>query len=141
MAEYAFKKLVKGTPIEYIKINSAGTAAMPHYTIFGDLEEVMNENGLDFHGHSPTLLNEDILKETDLALVMTCFHKEEINRRFSHYKDKVFLLSGYVDGVDKDIDDPLGQGKDAYERTYNIIERYLERLVDKLKIPTGKKIL
>ena len=78
MAEYAFKKLVKGTTIDYIKINSAGTAAMPHYIIFGDLEDVMNENELNYHGHSPTMINEDILKETDIALVMTCFHKEEI---------------------------------------------------------------
>ncbi len=135
MAEYAFKKLVKDTTIEYIEINSAGTAAMPHYTIFGDLKEVMNENKLDFHEHSPTLLNEDILKETNLALVMTRFHKEDINRRFPFYKDKVFLLSDYANGLDSDIEDPIGRGKDAYEKSYKIIYRYLEKIVKKLKIP------
>lgn len=132
MAEKTFEKLIKETALKNIEVDSAGTHAMPYYSIFGDLKDVMDENEIDYSGHMPKMIDKNIIKSSDLVFVMTEAHKEEINHRFRHYKNKVFLLSEYVNGKGKDISDPIGMGKEAYRESFKEISRYLEKLVEKL---------
>jgi len=132
MAERLFRQIAKKENLE-IDTDSAGTAAMPHYTIFGDLQLVMEENGIDYRGHIPTLVSKDVLENTDLVLVMTKGHKEEINSRFPEYIEKVYMLSEYAGDGEKDIADPIGMGADAYRKAFGEIKYYLEKIVEKIK--------
>jgi protein-tyrosine phosphatase len=136
MAEKTFQKLIKNTSLEEIEVNSAGIAAMPHYTIWGELKEVMDENEIDYSGHIPQMVDKSIMKNSDIIFVMTRMHKREIVSRFPKYRDKVFLLSEYVNGIEEDIADPIGLGREAYRRSFEDINRYLEKLVEKLKNET-----
>ncbi|MFH1415305.1 MAG: low molecular weight protein arginine phosphatase [Elusimicrobiota bacterium] len=133
MAERSFKKMIEASPIESILADSAGTAAMPHYAIIGDLKAVMDEKGIDYSGHKPRLLNMGIMKETDLVLAMTEEHKVEIVYRFPEEKEKVFMLSEYVSGEYVDISDPIGLGVEAYRESFDEISEYLIKLKEKLE--------
>ncbi len=132
MAERVFKDMVRETPLAGIIIDSAGTAAMPNYAIIGDLKVVMDEEGIDYSGHAPRMISKKIVKTTDLMLTMTSSHKEQIKYMYPEYREKIFLLSEYADGNEKDILDPIGLGKDTYRKAFKEIGGYLEKLMEKL---------
>ena len=133
MAEKIFQQLIKNTSFNGIEVDSAGTAAMPYYAIVGDLKAVMDEKGVNYAGHIPQMIDEGVMKSSDVILVMTNSHSEEIIYKYPEYKDKVFLLSEYAEGVEKNIDDPIGMGKEAYRKSFSEIKMYLEKIVEKLK--------
>jgi protein-tyrosine-phosphatase len=113
--------------------DSAGTAAMSHYRIFGDLKEVIEENGLSVHGHIPEMISRESLGEFDLIIVMTEFHRRDINERFPGYEDKVFLLSEYAGEGQKDVTDPIGRGIEVYRQTFKEIKEYMNKLIEEVK--------
>lgn len=133
MAEKMFIEMVKLAQLEGIGADSAGTAAMPHYAIIGDLKVVMDENKIDYSGHRPRMISGGIIKNTDLVLTMTESQKEEIRYKFPEYRDKVLLLSEFAVGSIEDVEDPIGLGKEAYVRAYKQIDFYLEKIAEKFK--------
>lgn len=139
MAERTFRKLIKDTPLNDIEVDSAGVAAMPYYEIFGDLKEVMDENKIDYSGHVPRMIDKSIVGNSDVILVMTGAHKQEVDYRFPRDKDKVFLLSEYADGAREDIVDPIGLGKEAYRKSFKEISVYLKKLAEKLSYEFEKQ--
>jgi protein-tyrosine phosphatase len=139
MAEKIFESLIKNTHLKEIEVNSAGTAAMSHHAIMADLKEVMDQNKIKYTGHLPQRLDKNIMEKSDLILVMTRSHKEEVSWRFPQFKNKVLLLSEYSDNEQRDIIDPIGQGKDAYRKAFGDIKDYLIKLVEKLSNEPEKK--
>lgn len=135
MAEKTFQRLIKNTPLNNIEVDSAGTAAMPFYEIYGDLKEVMDENEIDYSGHTAKMIDKSIMDDSDIVLVMTRAHKQEVDYRFPGDKEKVFLLSEYADGAREDVMDPIGLGKEAYRNSFEEIRKYLVKLVEKLTPP------
>ncbi|MBN2406546.1 MAG: low molecular weight protein arginine phosphatase [Elusimicrobia bacterium] len=133
MAHKLMENLIKGTELEYLEVDSAGTAAMPYYAIVGDLRTVMDENGINYTGHIPQMIDRDILESSDLILVMTKGHKSDIEYRFPAYGGKVYLLSEYAEGRRKDIPDPIGMGVESYRETFKMIRFYVEELIERLK--------
>jgi protein-tyrosine-phosphatase len=137
MAEKILKKIIQDAgdykSLKDIKVDSAGTAAMPHYTIHGDLKVVMDENNIDYAGHVPKMGNEEIMETSDLVLVMAGDHKEILDYNVPENKNKVYLLSEYVMGKNKNVTDPIGMGKDFYRKSFHEIKEYVKRLVEKLK--------
>lgn len=136
MALKIFEKLIVNTPLEGVDVDSAGTAAMPYYAIVGDLKKVMDENSVEYSGHVPQMINEDILKTSDIVLVMTKTHKQEINWRFPGYEDRIFLISVFAEGNEVDIADPLGMSLRAYREAFKTIDQQIEKIVEKLKNET-----
>ncbi|MFW6134357.1 MAG: low molecular weight protein arginine phosphatase [Elusimicrobiota bacterium] len=133
MAEALFKHMIKGTVLEDIEVDSAGTAASPNFTIFGELKEVFEENGMDVGNHVSKMINKEIMESSDYVLVMTSSHQEAISNRFPELRYKVKMLSEFAEDEIKDIEDPIGRGKRAYEKTFKVIKGYIEKIVERLK--------
>ncbi len=134
MAEHIFKIKLKETPMHgKVEVGSAGTAAMPYYSIYGELKQVLEENDIDFSDHRPRMVDLRIIEQSCLLLCMTERHIQEINLRFGVENEKVRLLSDYAAGELKDIPDPMGRGVDAYRKVFKIIDEYLEKLKEKLE--------
>ncbi len=133
MAEGIFKNIIdNSTGLDKINAGSAGTRAMSHYSIFGDLAKVMEENDLDYSDHTPTRINKKIMKKSDLILVMTESHKKILTSKFPDYKDKIFLLSEFAGQEKKDISDPIGQGLKAYRKAFKEINGYIRKIKERL---------
>ncbi len=133
MAQQLLRAVLKREGINSVEVDSAGTAAYPHYNIVGDLKEVMDDEGIDYQGHTPKMMDRDIIETSDVVLAATQAHVEEIKARFNPPAGKVQLLSVYAAGEIVDIEDPIGCGKPAYERAFRQIERYIERIIRILK--------
>ena len=133
MAEKVFNKMLRDKGIEGAMADSAGTAAMSHYSIYGDLELVFDEKGVEHGGHTPRRVDRAIMEEADLVLVMTRGHREFLLEFFPEHSGKVYMLSEYAEGTEEDVPDPIGQGVEAYRRAYCEIERYLENVIERIR--------
>ena len=133
MAQQILKKSLKREGFYDVEIDSAGTAAYPHYAIIGDLKNVMDAEGVDYEGHTPRMIDRHIMESSDLILAATSQHIDQINERFEPPPGKVFLISEYATGRKKDIEDPIGRGRAAYERVFEEITFYVEKIIERIK--------
>ncbi len=133
MAQQLLRSFLEKEGVNGVEVGSAGTAAYPHYNIIGDLKEVMDNEGINYEGHTPKMIDRDILETSDVVLAATRAHVEEIESRLNPPTGKVQLLSAYAAGEVWDIEDPIGRGKSAYERVFVQIKKYIEKITERLK--------
>lgn len=134
MAEGLMKEMVKVR--DDIRVLSAGILAIPGFGPSKNTIEACNKHGIDISKHITRNLTEEMIKESDVVLVMEKIHKDYILDKWGYCKDKVFLLSEYGKaadtGIDSDIRDPIGQPIEVYDACLNNIKESLERLIKSL---------
>lgn len=119
-----------------ISVSSCGIAAFEGMMPTPETVSVMEEEGIDITYHRARRIDDDMIKNSDLILVMTNNHKNDILDRVPGVKDRVYLLREFDGGVqsvvDLDIDDPVGNGMEFYRDTRDIIKKSLEKFVELL---------
>jgi len=135
MAEKLLEKMLREERIENVEVESSGIAALPSYTIYGALEKVLREEGIQVSNHKPRQTTPQIVRDADLILVMEKRQKEAILEMAPDVKDKVFLLKEFAgERENLDIPDPLGQPEEVYQARLNEIRGYLKKVLDRIKI-------
>lgn len=132
MGEKILSKMVREKGLSGLNVQSAGTAAIPGYSIYGDLKTALDIKGIEYSGHIPRMVDRNIMEESDIILAMTREHSGYLKERFSEYADKVFMLSEFAGAGREDIPDPIGQGVETYLRVYDSIEEYLVKMKERL---------
>lgn len=132
MAEGILKNLLKEKGITNISVSSAGIEANPEYKIYGYLEEVIHNAGIDFSNHISTQLTEKEIHNSDLIFVMEKRHKEYILKKFPQANKKVFLLKDYAGYGEVDIEDPIGQPPPAHKQKLEEIADCIHRALPKI---------
>ncbi len=116
-----------------ISVSSCGIAAFEGMMPTLEAVSVMKEEGIDIAYHRARRLNDDMIKNSDLILVMTNSQKNDILDRMPEVKDKVYLLREFDDSVqsviDLDINDPVGSNIEFYRNIRDIIKKSLEKFV------------
>jgi len=133
MAQGLFKKMLKEKGIENVKVSSAGIAALPSFAIYGVLEEVLKEEGIEISNHKPTQITPQIVRDADLILVMERRHKEAILEMAPEVENRVFLLKEFAGEKENlDIPDPIGQPEEVYRKRLEEIKEYLLKILEKI---------
>lgn len=141
MAQELFKRMLREDGIENVKVSSAGIAALPSYGIFGLLEKVLKDEGIEPSSHKPTQVNPEILRDADLILVMERRHKEAILEMAPEVKNRVFLLKEFANEEENlDIPDPIGQPEEVYRSRLREIKGYLLKILEKIKENWSKRL-
>jgi len=134
MAQGLLQKILKEKGIENVEVRSAGIAALPSYGIYGVLEKILREENIEISNHRPSQITVDIVRDSDLILVMERRHKEAILEMAPEVKDRVFLLKEFAGETENlDIPDPIGQPEDVYRKRLLEIKQYLLKILDKLR--------
>lgn len=134
MAQGLFKNMLREKGIENVKVNSAGIAALPSYGIYGVLEKVLKEEGIEISNHKPTQITPQIVRDADLILVMERRHKEAILEMAQEVENRVFLLKEFAGEKENlDIPDPIGQPEEVYRKRLEEIKEYLLKILEKIK--------
>jgi len=134
MAQGLLQKILKEEGIENVEVRSAGIAALPSYGIYGVLEKILTEEGIEISNHRPIQITVDIVRDSDLILVMERRHKEAILEMAPEVKDRVFLLKEFAGETENlDISDPIGQPEDVYRKRLLEIKQYLLKILDKVR--------
>lgn len=136
MAEAMFRVLLAerlhcapGELLEHgYEVSSAGLAAMRGAPASPESVEICAERGVDLAGHASQPLTEALLERADRLYTMTAGHREAILSRYPNLQDRVEVLSRNG----RDVSDPIGYGRSAYEQCYTEITENLSVLVDEL---------
>lgn len=130
MAEGILKDYLQRNKIENIEVVSAGIMASSGLPAANYSIMVSVENGIDLSSHRSQLINPDLLKSSDLVLVMEESHKKFIIRFFPFSKDKVYLLKDFGEGSQGgEIADPMGYDLDTYRGCYKELKKEIYRII------------
>ncbi len=136
MAEGLLKKRLKELGKAGIIVRSAGVNAISGFPPMKETVEAMREVGVDISGFKSTKITDELIQNSDLILVMTKDHKEEVIRLAPRAASKTFLLReyGYSSGgekpADPEIPDPIGMSIPGYRLCIKTLEEDIERVAE-----------
>ena len=132
MARYYIEKLFKDKGISRIDFDSAGIGAFQGLDASPLTLEVLKEEGIDASSHRTKPVTEELVKESDLIVVMGKTHRDFLEEKFPESRGKIRPL---------EISDPIGQGKDVYKACLFMIKTGLEELLKEVKQAKGAFVL
>jgi len=95
------------------QVDSAGTWTVSGHRAQREAVELARSVGVNIRGHMTRELDVKMLTDADLVLVMEEGHKESIQVEFPFARNKVYLLSQVLEGVEVDIPDPAAARGEA----------------------------
>lgn len=102
-----------------VVVQSAGTSALVGEGADPLAVEVARENGMDLSGHRAQQATTPLLQAADLVLVMERVHADWVHSRLPSLRGRVHLLGRWRE---KEIADPYGRPKDAFETAWRDVE-------------------
>jgi protein-tyrosine-phosphatase len=120
----------KGRDDEY-EVRSAGVYGLDGRRASRNAIFVMAERGVDIADHiAHTLTGEDVA-QADLVLAMSREHAQFIRQSWPQYAWKIYLLSEMA-GQRESIADPFGGPLEDYRTTADLIERYIDKGLERI---------
>lgn len=134
MAEALLKKILKDKNRTGIEVSSAGIMALSGMGATGETRLVLEQAGLDVSRHRSRRVTAEMLKMSDLILVMEEAHREGLLRLAPQVNNRLFLLNEFakIKGDSLEVEDPIGKTREFYLETFNIIKDAVERIADKI---------
>ncbi len=132
MAEGLFREMVKGR--EDVEVESAGIGAMDGQKASTHSLEVLRDMGIDISRKRSNMLTPDAVRRATHIFGMTSSHKQAVETLFPAAAEKTFLLreflGGSAMGAEHEVPDPIGLGRDAYEKTCELIKEALPSVLE-----------
>ena len=131
MAEAIARRMVAEIGFEGIEVASAGTQAWDGSPASDEALLIGVERNLDLSEHRSRRLTPDIVKESDLILVMSPAHVAQV--REVDPTANVHLLSGYGSvNPGRNIADPFGGNLADYRATADVLEKELSGILERI---------
>jgi protein-tyrosine phosphatase len=114
-----------------VEVLSAGTMMMEGLAPTEATLQLLKKEGIDVSNHRSHRINKNMIKCSDLILVMEKAHEERILQLAPQVKNRLFLLKEFakIDDTDLNIADPIARPMEFYARTYRLIKEAIERIV------------
>ena len=139
MAEGLLKKYLKELGKDHIKVFSAGVRALADFPPTDETAEVMKDEGVDITGLKSKNITPQMIRESDLILVMEDFHKDEVMNLAPEAASKVYLLKEFgIDNISalrgsrRSIADPIGRPMEDYMACLGDIKKEIRRIAQLL---------
>lgn len=129
MAEGLLKKRLKELGRSDVEVSSAGLL-MALGGASAETLALLKQEGVDMSMHRSRQASKDLIKKSDLILVMERLHEDGVLRLAPEVKNRVFLLKEFakIDEKDLNINDPMGRHEEAYSKTFEKIKEAIERI-------------
>jgi len=134
MAEGLLKKYLKELGKGGIEVGSAGVHAIDGIGPTKETIEVMKKEGVDVSVFKSRALTNELIKRSDIVLVMAGHHMDDIITRMPDAAPKTHILKQF--GVEfetrpcdeLDVADPIGRPLDFYEEVLSKIKKEMKRI-------------
>ena len=126
MAEGLFKKLVAGR--DDIHVQSAGVSAGRGMPASRHAIQALSVDGVDLTNFRSQPVSEELVRKATHIFAMTRDHKRLIELFFPEAGEKTYLLREFEPGA-PDVPDPIGLGRETYERCRDTLKRALPVLL------------
>lgn len=126
MAEGQFAALVRGRS-DY-RVGSAGISAAPGQPASRHTADLLKREDIDLSGFRSRQLTGELVDQATHIFVMTGGHRQFVEMLFPEAASKTYLLCEFCADDDlrgRDVPDPIGMGREAYEETLRIMKRAL----------------
>lgn len=131
LAEAITRRLALDARRTDIEASSAGTSAWAGAPASDGALLIGMERGLDLSAHRARQLSTEIIRDSDLILVMSPSHMERVKE--IDPSANVHLLAGFASGAEgRPVQDPFGSDLQAYRDTADELERELAGLLDRI---------
>ena len=137
MAEYLLKDIQRkrGSNPDRVQVLSAGTGVFVRSSASAETISVLRKDGIDAQDHQSQPISTILIKKSDLILVMTRAHRQQILERVPEVEKRVYLLKEFASlpvehDMDMDIPDPIGKPPEAYEECMITIKDAVNKLAD-----------
>jgi protein-tyrosine-phosphatase len=136
-AEY-LRHVAARSGMSHLVVDSAGLLGIEGAPAPAEARQVLWEAGLDLAGHRSRGIRKTDLRTSDIVIVMTLDHLEELERRFPDGTNRRYLIRAFEKGADPlggapELDDPIGQDLETYRRQFGIIRHCIDHLLLHLK--------
>ena len=126
MAEGLFKKLLAGR--DDIRVESAGVSAGRGMPASRHAIQALSADGVDLTNFRSQPVSEELVRQATHIFAMTRDHKRLIELFFPEAGEKIHLLREFEPGA-PDVPDPIGLGRETYERCRDTLKRALPVLL------------
>lgn len=143
MAQAQLIKRLKEKKRADVEVLSAGIMMLAGSGATEATKQVLLKEGIDVSNHSSQRITKEMLKKSDLILVMEQLHEQRILEIAPELKNRVFLLKEFVPPVNgelfngikrrdtnMDIEDPIGQPVEVYEQVFAVIKEAVEKIIE-----------
>lgn len=134
MAEGMFRQAASG--LAGVEVGSAGIAAYGGGGASPETLAILKERGAELDGFRSRQVDEALLGEATHVFCMTRGHLEALEAMYPAYRDKLYLVCDFVelDGkVGRDVPDPIGGGRRAYEEVAACLEGAIDGILGFLR--------
>ena len=130
MAKAILEKSLAQQKRRDVEVLSAGIMFLQGTGATEETKAVLARDGLDVSTHRAQRVTKEMIKKSDLILVMEKVHEEKILEIAPEVKNRLFLLKEFakIDNSDLNISDPIGKPLDDYEKTFWVIKEAVERV-------------
>lgn len=129
------KKCLKALGKDNIEVVSAGVGAVGGFPPTEETVETMRKEGVDVSGYRSKKITPEMIKESDLILVMEASHKDIVARLVPEAASKTYLLKEFLAGGsvenypdNRNIPDPIGRPMEYYKLSFEVIKNQIERI-------------
>ncbi|MBN2366650.1 MAG: low molecular weight protein arginine phosphatase [Calditrichaeota bacterium] len=144
MAEVILRRLVTERGLQdIIEVKSAGIYAMDGQKSSDLTVKVAAENGLDLEGHRSQSITPRMIHQSDLILVMTPNHRNDLLQFFPKQTGKIYTLKEFERKkipAKAAVDDPIGMPLNFYRQIFNEIQSELKRIFPKIEKLAKKRV-
>ncbi len=125
------RNILEDRAIHEIEIKSAGTHAINGISPLPKVVEICKQYGIDISSHSSLPLAEELVKDSDIILVMEEDQLHNVAEKFPETNEKIKMLSSYsMEYQGQDIKDPIGGNIFGFRTTLAILGECVKGLLD-----------
>ncbi len=131
MAKALLEKALKERGRLDVEVLSAGIMMLGGLSATEEVIELLRKEGIDVSAHRSRRVTGDMIKRSDIILVMEKLHEKRILELVPEAKNRLFLLKEFAkinNDNNLDIVDPIGRPFDFYAQTFAIIKEAVERI-------------
>ena len=131
MAKALLEKALKEKNRDDMEVLSAGIMMFGGLTATEEVKELLAREGVDVSAHRSQRVTRDMIKKSDIILVMEKLHEKRILELVPEAKNRLFLLKEFAkinNNNELDIADPIGRPYEFYAQTLRIIKEAIERI-------------
>jgi len=130
MAKLLLEKKLRDKNRQDVEVLSVGIIRFGGVGATEETRALLKEEGIDASGHRSQKVTKELIKKSDIILVMERPHEDHILQLAPEAKNKVFLLKEFAKIKDSnlDISDPIGKSKEFYAQTFELIKEAVERI-------------
>ncbi|HTZ11599.1 MAG TPA: L-threonylcarbamoyladenylate synthase [Candidatus Margulisiibacteriota bacterium] len=130
MAEALLKKILKEKKRDDVEVASAGVMNLGGMGATEATKNALEKEGIDVSEHRSRKITKEMLKKSDLILIMESAQERRIVELAPEIKNRLFLLKEFAKIKDGDLDipDPINKPAEFYDKTLGLIKEAVERI-------------